>query len=333
MTSGRSFSSMGCWAQQTTLQVSCSLGSATGHDKTLTQTRLPSRPTSRSALTGKHSRTTSQMSMRSTTHASSLKHSGKEVRNLPTSFQSLRCSLIRQGRDPAPAEGEEQSTFVFEIVQAMLERAINNKLVNWMMASAQYPMLDNYNELKAFALYGDQIFKKQRSHKATQGASTPTMTTTTTTITDKSAPSHRAYTAPAESQGIPMDTSRTQAPDLCYNCLEKGHVASKTGPNGKKILTCPSPCKYCGKKQAESGHGGKRCPKNTTLRCGGARVRSTEVEFETHPTCAHSEHATTTPPAMESRFTSLENDMASIKDGQNIMMRRLEEFFKQRKDF
>ena len=78
-----------------------------------------------------------------------------------------------------------------------------------MMASAQYPMLVNYDELKAFAFYGNQSFKKQQLHKATQGASAPSnyTTTTTTTTTDKTAPSHRAYTAPAESQGIPMNTS------------------------------------------------------------------------------------------------------------------------------
>ena len=63
-------------------------------------------------------------------------------------------------------------------------------------------MLPNYNELKAFALYGDQIFKKQWSHKATQGASAPSNNTTSTTTsfnTKNMVPSHRAYTAPAGS--------------------------------------------------------------------------------------------------------------------------------------
>ena len=170
------------------------------------------------------------------------------------------------------------------------------------------------------------MFKKQHLYKATQGNSTPTTTTmTTTTTTDKTAPSHRAYTALAESQGIPMDTSWTQAPDLCYNCLKKGHVPSKTGPSGKKVFTCPDLCKYCGKKQAESGHAGQRCPKNTTLRGGSAQVQSTEVEFKTP--------STATSSVMETRFTSLKNDMASIKDGQSLMMQCLEEFFKQCKDF
>ena len=122
-----------------------------------------------------------------------------------------------------------------------------------------------------------------------------------------------------------MDMSRTQALDLCYNCLGKGHVASKTAPNGKKVFTCSNPCKYCRKKQVESGQAGKRCPKNTTPQRGAAQVWSTEVEFE--PPSA------TTSSVTELRFTSLEDDMASIKDGQNIMMRRLEEFFKQCKDF
>ena len=34
-------------------------------------------------------------------------------------------------KDLTPADNEEQSTFVYEIVQAMLEQAINSKLVNW----------------------------------------------------------------------------------------------------------------------------------------------------------------------------------------------------------
>ena len=112
---------------------------------------------------------------------------------------------------------------------------------------------------------------------------------------------------------------------LVLQLLGKGHVTSKTVPNGKKVFTCLDPCKYCGKKQVESGHVGKRCPKNTTPWRGAARVQSTEVEFETP--------SATTPSATESRFTSLENDMASIKDRQNIMMHRIEEFFKQHKDF
>ena len=136
-----------------------------------------------------------------------------------------------------------------------------------MMATPQYPLMSSYDEIKMFAIYRDALFKKQHLHKATQGTSAPPTTTTTTTMTtDKTAPSHRAYTVPAESQGIPMDTSQTQAPDLCYNCLKKGHVASKTGPSGKKVLTCLDPCKHCGKKQVESGHTGERCPKNTTPR-------------------------------------------------------------------
>ena len=68
-----------------------------------------------------------------------------------------------------------------------------------------------------------------------------------------------------------------------------------------------------------------RRPKNTTLRQGSAQVRSTEVEFETP--------SAVTSSVMETRFTLLKNDVASIKDGQNIMMHRLEEFFKQQKDF
>ena len=46
-------------------------------------------------LTGKCSKTTSQTQTRSTTHASSLRHSNKEVWNSPTSFQNSRCLLIR----------------------------------------------------------------------------------------------------------------------------------------------------------------------------------------------------------------------------------------------
>ena len=45
-------------------------------------------------------------------------------------------------------------------------------------------------------------------------------------------------------------------------------------------------------------------------------MQSTEVEFETP--------STATSSTTETRFTSLENDMASIKDGQNLMMRHLE---------
>ena len=165
------------------------------------------------------------------------------------------------------------------------------------MATPQYPLMSSYEEIKTLAIYGDAMFKKQCLHKATQGTSTlpTTTTTTTTTTTDRTALSHRAYTAPAESQGIPMDTSQTQAPDLCYNCLKKGHIASKTGPSGK-VFTCLDPCKYCRKKQSESGHMGQQCPKNTTPRQGSARVRSTEVEFETP--------STATSSAMETRFTS-----------------------------
>ena len=48
------------------------------------------------------------------------------------------------------------------------------------------------------------------------------------------------------------------------------------------------------------------------------RVQSTEVEFKTP--------STATSSARETRLTSLENDMASIKDGQNLMMRHLEKF-------
>ena len=138
-------------------------------------------------------------------------------------------------------------------------------------------------------------------------------------------PSHRAYTALAGSQGVPIDMSRTQAPNLCYNCLGKGHITSKMAPNRKKVFTYPDPCKYCGKKQVESGHVGKRCPKNMTPRCGAARVQSTEVKFKTP--------SATTSSVTETRFTSLESNMASIKDGQNIMIHRIEEFFKQCKDF
>ena len=142
------------------------------------------------------------------------------------------------------------------------------------MATPQYPLMSSYEEIKTLAIYGDAMFKKQRLPKATQGTSTlpTTTTTTTTTTTDRTALSHRAYTAPAESQGIPMDTSRTRAPDLCYNCLKRGHVASKMGPSGKKVFTCPDPCKYCGKKQSGSGHARQRCPKNTTPRRGSAQV-------------------------------------------------------------
>ena len=255
------------------------------------------------------------------------KQGSLEITDFFSEFEMLADMAGHPLRDPPPVEDEPQSTFVFEIIQAMLEQSINTKLINWMMVTPQYPLMSSYEEIKTLAIYSDAMFKKQHLHKATQGTSNlPTTTTmTTTTTTDKTAPSHRAYTAPVESQGIPIDTSRTQAPDLCYNCLKKGHVPSKTGPSGKKVFTCPDPCKYCGKKQSESGHAGQWCPKNMTPRRGSARVRSTEVEFETP--------STATSSATETRFTSLENNMASIKDGQNLLMQHLEEFFKQCKDF
>ena len=102
-----------------------------------------------------------------------------ELTNFFLEFEMLADQAGHPLKDPAPADDEEQSTFMFEIVQAMLEQVINNKLVNWMMASAQYLLVTSYDELKEFALYGDQIFKKQRSHKATQGASAPSNNTKT----------------------------------------------------------------------------------------------------------------------------------------------------------
>ena len=111
-------------------------------------------------------------------HLEVFKQGSLEITDFFSEFEMLADMAGHPLRDLPPVEDKPQSTFVFEIIQAMLERSINTKLINWMMATPQYPLMSSYEEIKTLANYGDAMFKKQCLHKATQGTSTLPTTTT-----------------------------------------------------------------------------------------------------------------------------------------------------------
>ena len=129
-----------------------------------------------------------------------------------------------------------------DLLISLLRKAVNRELITILYHNPNL-VTTNYNDFcKALEQIEDNLnLQCFNSNMLGQTTSTPTTNTTS-----------GSYTAPANSQGIPMDIDRYRGTTMCFNCREilkpreKGHIS----------WNCVKPCRHCGEK-----HSRQKCTK------------------------------------------------------------------------